>query len=1193
MNNVSYNSEVVNGVIDNIRKISNNIPSLSSEIKRATSKLISSKGFSKYVSGISSDTFSAPVDKTMDLIKCYVNEIQQKQVSILAYSKDKDEINTFLNGLSREDYNTLDLTELDSYIGFDRKVENVFKGIGATATTFGLGLLEGIGNLLETGADLVILGASGAATLFTGAVDLITGSNLTKDLWEETRAIVSEKPVENIFNSLYNNTEFGQEIKNNAYGFDLVRGIGTGAGYTLGIIGLSVVTGGLSSGLGIGAKGSITPALIAKTAGLFGFSSATEDAWNDGATTENGLLYGAVSGAWTAGQWYLGAKINQYGGLGDKIAKGIFKGAAKGVTTRIAMDTGVAAFDAAVQPALTMIYKDYGKGSFLENYSAAFEKAGGLTNVGTQALFGAMGSAIGEFVGARKLLKAANQVEGGDGGRHIFEGDNFDEYGSPRDYTLDNLKKSTDKTIDGDYIHPSDNAFNTKTASQLPDSFKWFKDGSYIPDADSIAKQALMGYEDYMTPQQARELIENCKSNLSGDQYTKLMKTVDIFESSGTTAVSANELKLIAFHSDGNVGRITSTLEMSYSKISDSSTIEDLATKLSKEVFPTDQLTPGATLKRNVVDNYITSLRSSGVDDWKSTEEIIKTIDTDNLIKNVSNTNADELLRRIKNNYGSQIPSDVAIKIANCDGYPSTIQKILVESDLNLDSNTIRNMSLDTSSNIFYERNLARVKAVDELSNLNMNKALQLTSGAGATYEGYRDLLQSSTYISEEGGRRAYYSIIDNLVDQGYTQQEAVKHAKIINGNALNNLGMDSSFIDYSSSSPMYRWNSQLDNFDNSPLYSTPKTNYIKKKYTNILGTKVDEKRIVDDFTNMMQKKMNGMTTEWADRLSKELKVDVDIDYSKKAVKSYSNMLVSNATDTSNPNRREALRVMSVLMEQEENGNGITIFSQGGAHGPNANSHGGKLMVQLDPLTIRDGVDIISAHESAHTLSQLGNPDPIAGYDSARQRALNNIESGSFSDTLRMFEENNAEAKYYSDYLVDKRLDEALKKKNFNGVQEYRNYLADKYQQMSLGERIDYLRDWGQEYGGMDLRRNNTEKMPSLLDNKNVEQLADIQITSLRRRIAEKVNLSDSLLNTTMTSRALDCASFGQFGEGHGAKYYMRNPKYALRNSYQEQLADYVALRISGKNSTIRYLRGLFGNELYDKLEEAYQRMIK
>ena len=215
------------------------------------------------------------------------------------------ERNAIFNMVSNKDYETLDLSSLEQYISFGRKVGNFFKGLFSDVATVGLGLVEGVMDFAETGADLVRLGGTLFASLYTGTHDLLTGDNLTERMWEETKAEVSEKKVESLFNSFYSDTALGKSIKDNFslklpiagdVSFDTVRGISKGVGYSTAMLGFSAVTGGLASGLGIGAQGSVSVAQLTATAGALGFSNGTEEAWADGATTGKGLLYGVASG---------------------------------------------------------------------------------------------------------------------------------------------------------------------------------------------------------------------------------------------------------------------------------------------------------------------------------------------------------------------------------------------------------------------------------------------------------------------------------------------------------------------------------------------------------------------------------------------------------------------------------------------------------------------------------------------------------------------------------------------------------------------------------------------------------------------------------------------------------------------------------------------------------------------------------
>ena len=411
MASIHYNGDVVNATLSSLNALSGELSSLSSGLNSAASQIVSARGFNEYVGGLSSDTFGGYVDQCKGYVTGLSDFIRGKQVQILAYDGDQEEINAFLSSLDRLEYKRLDLSPISGYISDEYKVGLVARGFLSGLAVAGLGLAEGLGEFAETGADLVILASSIFKTVFTKGYDFIHGTDTTKELWDRTRAKVSEKRVESAFDSFYANTSAGRYLRDNAYNYDKVRSIGKGLGYTAGVIGLTVLTGGMAAG-GIGAAGSVSAANLGMTAGVMGFSKSTQNAWADGATTEKGLLYGAASGAWEGAQWFLGAKINQFGGFGDKIggkiAKGIFKGAETGVGSRVFLDTVDSGLEGFVQPALSMIYKDYGKDSIVDNYKSAFAANGAWGGVATQAAIGGIASGFGEYVGARRLLKAAD-----------------------------------------------------------------------------------------------------------------------------------------------------------------------------------------------------------------------------------------------------------------------------------------------------------------------------------------------------------------------------------------------------------------------------------------------------------------------------------------------------------------------------------------------------------------------------------------------------------------------------------------------------------------------------------------------------------------------------------------------------------------------------------------------------------------
>ena len=410
MADLSYDGEIVNSSVQNMSNATANFTNLVAAMQNATNRIVSARGFNEYIGGITTDSFSSQVTDCQTAGEAIINEIRQSQVKILSYSQDEGDIKAFLDSLDRLDYKKIDLSAIEDHIGLDRKAGNFFKGlvgdVGAGLFGFGEGLVE----FGETGADLLATGFTSAASLFTLGYDKLNGTNVTGEMWDNTRAFVSTKHSENLFNSIYANTDVGRFIKNNAYGFDTVRNVSKGLGYMTGMIGLNVATGGLASGAG--AVGSVGATQLAATAGMLGVASGAEQAWSEGAGTTKGLAYGAANGVWEAAQWYAGAKINQLGGVGDqveKIAGGIFKGGRVGATTRVALDAVDGGLEGFVQPGLSMIYKDYGQGSAIENYKKAFEEAGGWSNVGTNAAMGGFMSVIGEVTDARRLLKEAKK----------------------------------------------------------------------------------------------------------------------------------------------------------------------------------------------------------------------------------------------------------------------------------------------------------------------------------------------------------------------------------------------------------------------------------------------------------------------------------------------------------------------------------------------------------------------------------------------------------------------------------------------------------------------------------------------------------------------------------------------------------------------------------------------------------------
>lgn len=318
-------------------------------------------------------------------------------------------------------------------------VWGVIKSVGATVATFVQSLVEGIMQFGEAIVDLVILVGAGLASIFTGLYDggqailgAITGeewSSVTKEMWEGTKGVVSTQYVTGWFDSLYQDTGYGQWLANNAYGFDVTRSIGSGIGYIAGVVLLSIATFGVGGAAVAGSGVSVSTAVaatsatdMAVTATLAGIGRGTESAWNDGADILEGLIAGRLTGVWEGLQFYVGGKIgsmNLFGskgllkaigsnGIGTKLLNGLARVILDGV------DGGLEGF---VVPLIRSAYRDgyydeegnyvefTGSESIIDRYKEIFDDSGGWSNVWTQAAIGSATSLIGELFDLRKYFK--------------------------------------------------------------------------------------------------------------------------------------------------------------------------------------------------------------------------------------------------------------------------------------------------------------------------------------------------------------------------------------------------------------------------------------------------------------------------------------------------------------------------------------------------------------------------------------------------------------------------------------------------------------------------------------------------------------------------------------------------------------------------------------------------------------------
>ena len=328
-----------------------------------------------------------------------------------ASTSAKGAFETFLSNHQSENdiLNSLNDNSQDDDFGWD----DFATGAGRVGATIGTGvtsLVEGVGEFGEALVDCGAILGTALNTPVSGLIDAgqaiygaATGNeweSVTKSMWGDTMGFVSNKYVESAFDSFYDDTLVGQTLKDYSYGFDTTRGIGSGVGYTAGVVALSVATlgaGGVAVGAGSAGASAGAGTLATTMAGVgavSGVGRGTETAWADGAGLGEGLAYGAANGAWEGAQFYAGGAIN---GLAPFTSNGL------NIATRVGLDAADAGLEGVVQPGMKTIYSD-------KEYGELFDEAGGWKNVGTQAAMGAALSGVGEATGLAKKFRETSSV---------------------------------------------------------------------------------------------------------------------------------------------------------------------------------------------------------------------------------------------------------------------------------------------------------------------------------------------------------------------------------------------------------------------------------------------------------------------------------------------------------------------------------------------------------------------------------------------------------------------------------------------------------------------------------------------------------------------------------------------------------------------------------------------------------------
>ena len=390
-------------------------------------------------------------------------------------------------------------------------VSDALKKTGATVGTAAVSLVEGIGKfgeaIVDAGATILI----GAVSIVTLVVDgggylysNITGKqwhSATIAMWNATKAFVAKKHVANWFDSLYENSAAGKWLKTNAFFFNNVREVSSGIGYTVGIIGLTLLTGGVG-GIAGGTAG---------VAGIAGVGKGAEDAWGKGASTLGGLTSGALNGLWEGFQFFVGAKINGINVFGKsaptiktKLANSLIHVALDGV------DGGAEGF---ARTLIDTCYKDgytdengnYVKytdaDSILKKLQENFDDLGGFNTVLTGAISGAATSALSEVFDLGKYFKDT----------------------SDNNKVLNLLEKVQNNNISKEKFAEAVSKMDSKKLQTL---FTNCSDQSLINEAVASAKQANLA-EFYKNIIDNKEVLNNITTSLDSVNLNKVLSSFD------------------------------------------------------------------------------------------------------------------------------------------------------------------------------------------------------------------------------------------------------------------------------------------------------------------------------------------------------------------------------------------------------------------------------------------------------------------------------------------------------------------------------------------------------------------------------------------------------------------------------------------------------------------------------------------
>lgn len=420
--------------------------------KEETKELTEDEEYAIYIEKLCSTKLSkieATHDEMNELIKALVavqvgqtNFTEEQQSEILKYlEKNNKDYYSYVENLldTPKSVATNMLMSAASALGYvdvneDESLADSFKNVGASIGTAVTGAAEGVADFLTDVGATLEYGAAAVLSIGTGVYDLyqcidsnITGEDkvyITPEVWKSALEINSEnkKTNDDLADSFYDSTSFGQALKDNASNFENIRNISSQFGYEASIVALSILSGGLAGAASGTAATATTASTQSVTSIAMGASAATAsfgkhstEAYTSGASVGESLAYGAGNAAIDYLTHWGGAKVNGISVMaGESGLSNLINSIA-----RVSVDAAAAGAEYTARTGLQSAF--IGDKTFAEQWDAN----GGWSGFGQTVLTAGAFSAFGEIMD--NISKVISNKSG-----KIMEVDNVNKFEEPK-----------------------------------------------------------------------------------------------------------------------------------------------------------------------------------------------------------------------------------------------------------------------------------------------------------------------------------------------------------------------------------------------------------------------------------------------------------------------------------------------------------------------------------------------------------------------------------------------------------------------------------------------------------------------------------------------------------------------------------------------------------------------------------------